>query len=104
MIQQEVYRSELCENLKSYFKIFDGNKQTMNRFIDDGSNLIREHCSTIKDEIKNSTQTLITKLQECCESYLHRINKYEIETIEKLNLIRQNDLKRVFLKKIIKTS
>lgn len=67
----------------------------MNRFVDDGTTLIREHCNKLRDEIQTTTDTLMKDLKAGAEKYMHSINKYEIETIEKLSKVKQNDIKKV---------
>ena len=68
----------------------------MNRFVDDGANLIKEHCNKLRDEIQSTTDTVMRDLKAGSEKYFHSINKYEIESIDKLSKLKQNDLKKVF--------
>ncbi len=91
---KEVYRSELVENLKIYIRNFENNKQSMYKFVDDGLVLLKDHCSTIRNEVNKTSQTLIANIQACCEEYLHRIHKYEIDTALKLEHIKEVEIKK----------
>ncbi len=96
---KEVYRSELVENLKIYIRNFENNKQSMYKFVDDGVTLLKDHCDNIKNEVNKTSQAMITNIQACCEEYMHRIHKYEIETTIKLEQIKE-----VAINKSIKAS
>ena len=48
---KEIYRSELVESLKGFFKLFDQNKQSMQKFLDDGIVIIKDQCSSVRKGI-----------------------------------------------------
>ena len=91
---KEIYRSELVENLKAYLKGFDSNKLFLNKCVDDGVVLIKEHCMALRNELSKATQSLLQLIQVFSDEYLKQINSYESETTLKLDHIKQVDVKK----------
>ena len=84
-----IYRGESVKKLRENLFEIDKKLTQFSSDLSNGSNLVKEHCSKLRNEVQLETEILIQKIQKFNENMINEINEYEskqVSSLEKNNL------------------
>lgn len=67
--------------LKFHLKDIRKKMNDLNKLMDDGVDKIVEHCTNVRNEVKNATKIAFQTIKELSDTMIGQINKYEKECI-----------------------
>ena len=90
---EEIYRGESAEKLKKSLKIIQQEIDELNFKLQNGTDLIKEHCSKVRNKVLMETEIVIKQVRDLSDDLINEIFDYEancISNFEKDNIIKEN--------------